>query len=77
MTEHPIFAHENVVVTPHLGASTAEAQDRAGVITAEQVVAALRGDLVSNAVNIPRSAARTSPCWSPTCRSAHNSGSSR
>ena len=54
MTEHPIFAHENVIVTPHLGASTAEAQDRAGVITAEQVVAALRGDLVSNAVNIPK-----------------------
>ncbi len=53
-TEHPIFAHESVVVTPHLGASTAEAQDRAGVITAEQVVAALRGDLVSNAVNIPK-----------------------
>ena len=54
ITEHPIFAHENVVVTPHLGASTAEAQDRAGVITAEQVVAALHGDLVSNAVNIPK-----------------------
>jgi D-3-phosphoglycerate dehydrogenase len=54
MTEHPIFAHESVVVTPHLGASTTEAQDRAGVITAEQVVAALRGDLVSNAVNIPK-----------------------
>jgi len=54
VTEHPLFAYENVVVTPHLGASTAEAQDRAGVITAEQVVAALRGELVSNAVNIPR-----------------------
>jgi D-3-phosphoglycerate dehydrogenase / 2-oxoglutarate reductase len=54
VTDHPIFAHENVVVTPHLGASTAEAQDRAGVITAEQVVAALNGDLVSNAVNIPK-----------------------
>ena len=54
MTEHPIFAHENVIVTPHLGASTAEAQDRAGVVTAEQVVAALQGDLVSNAVNIPK-----------------------
>jgi D-3-phosphoglycerate dehydrogenase len=52
-TEHPIFAYENVVVTPHLGASTTEAQDRAGVITAEQVVAALTGGLVSNAVNIP------------------------
>ena len=54
MTEHPLFALENVVVTPHLGASTVEAQDRAGVITAEQVVAALTGGLVSNAVNIPR-----------------------
>ena len=53
MTEHPIFALENVVVTPHLGASTTEAQDRAGVITAEQVVAALTGGLVTNAVNIP------------------------
>jgi D-3-phosphoglycerate dehydrogenase len=53
MTEHPVFAYESVVVTPHLGASTTEAQDRAGVITAEQVVAALTGGLVTNAVNIP------------------------
>jgi D-3-phosphoglycerate dehydrogenase len=53
MTEHPVFGHDNVIVTPHLGASTIEAQDRAGVITAEQVVAALEGGLVSNAVNIP------------------------
>ncbi|HWB70165.1 MAG TPA: phosphoglycerate dehydrogenase, partial [Solirubrobacterales bacterium] len=51
-TEHPIFAREDVVVTPHLGASTAEAQDRAGVVTAEQVTAALKGELVTNAVNI-------------------------
>jgi D-3-phosphoglycerate dehydrogenase / 2-oxoglutarate reductase len=44
---------ENVVVTPHLAASTEEAQDRAGVIVAEQVVAALDGGLVTNALNIP------------------------
>ena len=44
---------DNVVVTPHLAASTEEAQDRAGVIVAEQVVAALEGGLVTNAVNIP------------------------
>ena len=44
---------ENVVVTPHLAASTEEAQDRAGVIIAEQIVAALEGGLVTNAVNIP------------------------
>jgi len=53
ITEHPLFELPNVVVTPHLGASTVEAQDRAGIITAEQVVAALTGGLVSNAVNIP------------------------
>jgi D-3-phosphoglycerate dehydrogenase len=53
LTDHPLFGYENVVVTPHLGASTIEAQDRAGVITAEQVVAALTGGLVANAVNIP------------------------
>jgi D-3-phosphoglycerate dehydrogenase / 2-oxoglutarate reductase len=44
---------EGVVVTPHLAASTEEAQDRAGLIVAEQVVAALEGGLVTNAVNIP------------------------
>src|SRR5689334_15827913 len=51
-TEHPIFARGDVVVTPHLGASTAEAQDRAGVVTAEQVTEALTGGVVTNAVNI-------------------------
>jgi D-3-phosphoglycerate dehydrogenase len=49
----PLLELENVVVTPHLAASTEEAQDRAGVIVAEQVVAALEGGLVTNAVNIP------------------------
>jgi D-3-phosphoglycerate dehydrogenase len=51
-TDHPIFSRDDVVVTPHLGASTAEAQDRAGVVTAEQVTAALTGGVVTNAVNI-------------------------
>jgi D-3-phosphoglycerate dehydrogenase len=49
----PLLEFDNVVVTPHLAASTGEAQDRAGVIVAEQVAAALEGGLVSNAVNIP------------------------
>src|SRR5204862_1700724 len=49
----PLLELENVVVTPHLAASTEEAQDRAGVIVAEQVAAALEGGLVTNAVNIP------------------------
>jgi D-3-phosphoglycerate dehydrogenase len=54
ITDYPLFSgYDNVVVTPHLGASTTEAQDRAGVQTAEQVVAALTGGVVSTAVNIP------------------------
>jgi D-3-phosphoglycerate dehydrogenase / 2-oxoglutarate reductase len=49
---HPILERDDVVVTPHLGASTEEAQDRAGVVTAEQVTAALTGGVVTTAVNI-------------------------
>jgi D-3-phosphoglycerate dehydrogenase len=56
MTDYPLFdgdAYPQVVVTPHLGASTAEATDRAGYQSAEQVLAALTGGVVSSAVNIP------------------------
>jgi D-3-phosphoglycerate dehydrogenase len=53
VTEHPLFGYPNVIVTPHLGASTAEATDRAGYQAAEQVVAALTGGVVSTAVNVP------------------------
>src|SRR5207248_2501217 len=49
----PLLELDNVVTTPHLAASTEEAQDRAGVIVAEQVAAALEGGLVTNAVNVP------------------------
>jgi len=49
----PLLELDSVVVTPHLAASTGEAQDRAGVIVAEQVAAALDGGVVTNAVNIP------------------------
>jgi D-3-phosphoglycerate dehydrogenase len=51
-SDHALFARDDVVVTPHLGASTTEAQDRAGIVTAEQVTAALTGGVVTNAVNI-------------------------
>jgi D-3-phosphoglycerate dehydrogenase len=57
ITEHPLFGYPNVVVTPHLGASTAEATDRAGFQAAEQVVAALTGGSVTTAVNVPAVAA--------------------
>jgi D-3-phosphoglycerate dehydrogenase len=57
MTESPLFGRPNVIVTPHLGASTAEATDRAGFQAAEQVVAALTTGAVSSAVNLPAVAA--------------------
>jgi D-3-phosphoglycerate dehydrogenase len=53
ITEHPLFHYPNVIVTPHLGASTAEATDRAGYQAAEQVIAALTGGSVTTAVNVP------------------------
>jgi len=59
-TESALFGLDNVVVTPHLGASTAEAQDKAGETIAEQVVLALRGDFVPFAVNVAASEASES-----------------
>jgi D-3-phosphoglycerate dehydrogenase len=53
VTDHPLFGYPNVIVTPHLGASTAEATDRAGYQAAEQVIAALTGGAVTSAVNVP------------------------
>lgn len=54
-TSSPLFRLPEVVVTPHLGASTAEAQDRAGEMIAEQVRLALIGDFVPFAVNVAAS----------------------
>ncbi len=52
VTDHPLFGLPHVVVTPHLGASTAEAQDKAGIAIAQQVGLALRGEFVPYAVNL-------------------------
>src|SRR3546814_5815739 len=51
-TESPLFELPQVVVTPHLGASTAEAQDKAGDTIAELVGLALAGEVVPFAVNV-------------------------
>jgi D-3-phosphoglycerate dehydrogenase len=51
-TDSPLFELPQVVVTPHLGASTAEAQDRAGTDVAESVRLALAGEFVPDAVNV-------------------------
>jgi D-3-phosphoglycerate dehydrogenase len=66
ITDYPLFSgYPNVVVTPHLGASTTEATDRAGFQSAEQVVAALTGGVVSSAVNIPAIAAEDMAALEP------------
>jgi D-3-phosphoglycerate dehydrogenase / 2-oxoglutarate reductase len=57
MTVSPLFELDSVVVTPHLGASTREAQDKAGDTIAEMVTLALDGDFVPFAVNIDAAAA--------------------
>lgn len=51
-TDSPLFGLPQVVVTPHLGASTAEAQDRAGTDVAESVKLALAGEFVPDAINV-------------------------
>jgi len=74
MTENPLFANPKVIVTPHLGASTAEATDRAGYQSAEQVVAALTGGVVSTAVNIPSVGAEDMEVLGPFLPLAKNLG---
>ena len=51
-TDSPLFEFENVVATPHLGASTDEAQEKAGIAVARSVRLALGGELVPDAVNV-------------------------
>lgn len=51
-TESPLFEFDSVVVTPHLGASTEEAQEKAGVSVARSVRLALAGEMVPDAVNV-------------------------
>ena len=51
-TNSPLFELDSVVVTPHLGASTTEAQDKAGITIAQQLLLALDGDFVPFAVNV-------------------------
>lgn len=51
-TDSPLFTLDNVVATPHLGASTDEAQEKAGIAVAKSVRQALAGELVPDAVNV-------------------------
>ena len=77
VTDHPLFGYPNVVVTPHLGASTAEATDRAGYQAAEQAVAALTGVAVTSAVNVPSIGCRRHGGGRPVPRAVRRPGPDR
>jgi len=74
-TDSPLFEFESVVVTPHLGASTDEAQEKAGIAVARSVRLALAGELVPDAVNVQ--AARSPRPSAPGSRSWRTSGAWR
>jgi len=73
-TESPVHELPNVILTPHLGASTEEAQDRAGLQIAELVAAGLKGEFVSTAVNIAPVAPEVMAQLSPYLSLAENLG---
>jgi len=72
-TSSPLFGFEQVVVTPHLGASTTEAQDKAGASVAEMVRLALSGEFVPYAVNVS-AGAEVSEAIKPFLPLAHKLG---
>jgi D-3-phosphoglycerate dehydrogenase len=51
--DHPLLNAKNVILSPHIGANTIEAQDRVAVQTSEMVIEALRGSIFVSAVNLP------------------------
>ena len=64
-TESPLFAHDNVVCTPHLGAATSEAQENVALQVAEQMADYLTTGAVSNALNMPSISADEAPRLRP------------
>ena len=75
VTSHPLFEAERVVVTPHLGASTAEAQERVAVDVAEQIIAVLKGEPARYAVNAPLISPETYSALAPYLPVAFKVGS--
>jgi len=51
--KNDLLDEENIIITPHIGASTLEAQDNVGISVAKEVIGALNGDVIENAVNLP------------------------
>jgi D-3-phosphoglycerate dehydrogenase / 2-oxoglutarate reductase len=74
-TENPLFGHPNVVCTPHLGASTTEAQENVALQIAEQMSDYLLSGAISNAVNFPSITAEEAPNLRPFVELAERLGS--
>jgi D-3-phosphoglycerate dehydrogenase len=74
-TANPLFGHPNVVATPHLGASTSEAQENVALQVAEQMSDYLVRGAISNAVNFPSITAEEAPRLKPFIALAQGLGS--
>jgi len=74
-TDNPLFGHPNVVCTPHLGASTTEAQENVALQIAEQMADYLLRGAISNAVNFPSITAEEAPKLKPFIELAGKLGS--
>ena len=72
--KHPLLKLENVICTPHLGASTAEAQERVAIEIAEQIVEYLRDGQIRNAVNVPTYSAEVAEKIAPYLKLARKLG---
>ncbi len=73
--ENPLFGLEQMIATPHLGASTSEAQEKVAVQVAEQMADYLLTGAISNAVNMPSLTAEEAQRLSPYMTLAHQLGS--
>lgn len=73
-TESPLFNLPNVVVTPHLGAATSEAQENVAIQVAEQLSDYLNNGAVSNAINMPSITAKEAPILGPFVKLASHLG---
>ena len=73
--EHPLFLKNNVICTPHLGASTSEAQENVAVAVAEQIADFLLKGIVRNAVNVPSVSPESLPLLRPYIGLCENLGS--
>ncbi len=73
--DNPLFEVENVICTPHLGASTTEAQENVALQVAEQISAYLNSGEITNALNFPSISAEEAPRLTPFVRLAETLGS--